>query len=297
MDIRLFIGAHRTASDHIASVLTQNRDVLIAEDILLISRTRTVRRAFKAAYGAIMQGKPKEDARKELFKSLSQDQNVNRVLLLDTTMIGAITRPYGKEMFYPRVSDFIRQLQTIFDTGTIKLYAATRNPATFIPSCYAETMLRKVFMSYEDFIKDVNLQSLKWSHVLHRLQGSQPNLSVTTWSFEDYPYIWRDVAQAFAGIQSSQDLIGNSERTNVGITLRGAQLMYRYVQEHPLKDAIDFQKVRQAFLEKFPSSPNEITAPNWPPELVAALTNNYEDDWYYIERMENMLTIRRQKFF
>jgi hypothetical protein len=48
--------------------------------------------------------------------------------------------------------------------------------------------------------------------------------------------------------------------------------------------------------EKISSSPNEIVGPDWPPDLVQKLVNNYEDNWYHIKRMEGVETVQPRQF-
>ncbi len=128
------------------------------------------------------------------------------------------------------------------------------------------------------------------------MQGKQNDIPLTVWRFEDYPYIWRDVAHAFSGIRNSQELRGDSTRINASLTLNGAQLLNKYIEEKPPRTREDFENTTATFLKKFSSSPNEIVGPDWPPDLVQNLINNYEDDWYYIERMEGIKTVQPRQF-
>lgn len=292
MDIRIFVGAHKTASQHLSSVLETNAEQLEADDTIFFLRSYRALRYINRALKAINAGGDKADITGQMLHSFSEGRDMKRLLIINPNIVGAATKPFGKELFYPRTSGLIRQLQTLFEGHTLNLYAGIRNPATFLPSCYAESMLSASFTDYLNYLEKVNLQSLRWSPFLHRLQGKQSDIPLTVWRFEDYPYIWRDVAQTFSGLPNGQDLVGNSERVNSSLTLHGAQLLNRYVEEHPPRTKEDFENTKLAFLERFPSSATEITGPEWPSEIVQSLTHNYEDDWYYIERMDGIQTIQ-----
>jgi hypothetical protein len=296
MDIRIYVGAHKTASQHLSSILVANTELLDAEETVFYSRSFRALKFLNRALKAINSGGDKEDITGEMLHSFSEGRDMKRLLIINPDIVGAVTKPFGKELFYPRTSGLIRQIQTLFEGHSLNLYAGVRNPATFLPSCYAETMLSASFTDYQSYLEKVNLLNLKWSPFLHRLQGKQSDIPLTVWRFEDYPYIWRDIAQAFTGLPNGQNLTGNSERVNSSITLRGAQLLNRYTQEHPPRTKQDFENTKLAFMERFPSSPNEIVAPKWPPETVQNLTHNYEDDWYYIERMEGINIIQPREF-
>jgi len=296
MEIRIYVGPHKTASQHLAEVLGNNIELMEAVDTLYYSRPRNALRHINTALKAIAGGGDKTDAIGQMIHSLTRGRDTKRLLLINPNIVGSVTHPFGKELFYPRTSGLIHQLQTLFEGHRLQVFTATRNPATFLPSCYAASLMGASFANYADFLGDVKLQGLKWSPFLHRLQGKQSDIPVTVWRFEDYPYIWRDVAQAFSAIENSQDLQGSSERNKFGLTLRGAQLMLRYLEDNPPRTREDFENIKSAFLDRFPSSPNEIAAPDWPPETVKMLSEHYLEDWAYIEQMDGIRTLHPREF-
>ncbi len=296
MDIRVYVGPHRTASKHLASVLYNNAELLDQVGTVFHSSPRNTLRHINNAIKAIANGGDELDIRDQLMHALTYGRDIKRLLLVNPNVVGNVARPFGKELFYPRTSGLIHQLQRLFDGHQLQFFSSTRNPATFLPSCYAQSLLAASFTSYNDYLADVNLNNLKWSPFLQRLQGKQNDIRLTVWRFEDYPYIWRDVAQAFSGIQNSQELRGDSTRINASLTLNGAQLLNKYVAERPPRTREDFESTTATFLKKFPSSPNEIVRPDWPSDLIQKLIDNYEDDWYYIERMEGVKTVQPRQF-
>lgn len=291
MEVSLFIGAHRTASTHLATMLEDNSQLLLDQGIGYIT-PKIAMQAISQAQKALTGGAELETVQDDLLAALTQGRSLERVVVISPGTFGAVTRPFGKALFYPRTSGLIKQIQTVFQNIPTQLFLSVRNPATFIPSCYAESILNASFSTFEDFITEVNLSNLKWSSFIHRAQGKNADIPLTVWRYEDYPYMWRDIAQSITGIQNGQDFVGTTQRISTSLSLRGAQLFYRYIEEHPPRSKGDFAKTKIVFQEKFPSSPNEIIGPNWPPEMVQTLTNNYEDDWYYIERMDGVETIQ-----
>jgi hypothetical protein len=296
MEIRVYVGPHKTASKHLASVLYNNAELLDMENTVFHSSPRNTLRHINSALKAIATGGDKADITDQMMHALTYGRDVKRLLLVNPNIVGNVVHPFGKELFYPRTTGLIHQLQSLFDRHSLQFFASTRNPATFLPSCYAQSLLAATFSSYNDFLAEVNVTSLKWSPFLQRLQGKQNDIPLTVWRFEDYPYIWRDVAQIFSGIRNSQVLRGNSTRINSSLTLKGAHLLNKYIEENPPRTREDFENTKQTFLKKFPSSSTEIAGPEWPPELVQELIHNYEDDWYYIERMDGVETIQPRRF-
>lgn len=295
MDFRLHIGAHRTATQHLRSVLLGNRDLLENQGICLLE-PKFAERTFAAAGKQMKAGESVSAINAQLLSSLTQDRDYRTMLMIDPNISGTLMRPFGKEYFYPRIATTIARIVAALDRVPLRLFVGLRNPATFVPSCYSAGIRNKPDLSFGKFVSEANLQGLRWSDFLHRAQMKKSDLGITVWRVEDYPYIWRDVAQAFTGIENREALVGNNEPVNTGLSLRGAILMHQFLQENPGKTRANFERVNTAFDQKFPSTHGHNDDLHWPEELTQAMTNNYEDDWYYIERMDNVETLRLQNY-
>lgn len=290
MEFRLHIGVHRTATQHLRGILDANSDLLKEQGVFV----PTAEHAEKAFARAVRQMKAKEDVKtinSELLSTLTNDTKFKRVLMVDPNISGTLMRPIGKEFFYPRIGTTISRIATALDNIPMRLSVCIRNPASFIPSCYCTGIRSKPEVSFEQFVSEANLQGLRWSDFLHRAQMKKSDLGMTIWKFEDYPFIWRDVVQALTGIENREDLVGETLPTNEGLSLRGAILLHEYINAHPVKTKAEFQKIRQAFDQKFPSSQGHEHHLHWPKDLTEGMSENYEDDLYYIDRMENVETI------
>lgn len=290
MDLRLHIGVHRTATQHVRKMLALNADLLAEHGVCVPSPEH----AEKAFARALRQIKANEDIGKinaDLLSSLTQDKAFNRIVMIDPNVSGTLMRPIGKEFFYPRIGTTITRIVTALEGLPTRLFVSIRNPATFIPSCYSADIRTKPDVQFDTFVSEANLQGLRWSDFLHRAQMKKGDLPMTVWRYEDYPFIWRDVVQALTGVDNREDLIGTTEPVNTGLSLRGAILMHTYLKEKQISTRQDFDTVRKAFDQKFPSSLGYNHELHWPEELTEGMSENYEDDWYYIERMDNVETI------
>ncbi|MCP5088015.1 MAG: hypothetical protein GY952_14575 [Rhodobacteraceae bacterium] len=295
MDIRLHIGAHRSATKHLRRMLEVNRDLLEDQGICLPEEEFAVQ-VFTKAVKAVRKGGKVDDINAELLFNLTGDREYRRIVLIDANISGSLLRPVGKEYFYPRIGNTIAQIYETLDGLPMRLFISLRNPATFIPSCYAEGIRHSNQITFEKFIEKTNLHNLRWSDFLHRAQTKKYDVAITAWRFEDYPHIWREVAQAITGIENKEALEGTIAPVNSGMSLRGAILMQKYLAEHSGKKIGDFDRVSRAFEQKFPSVEGETYNPTWPEDLTIGMTENYEDDWYYIERMEKVETIQPRMY-
>jgi hypothetical protein len=295
LDIRVYVGAHKTASKHLINTLINNNAELIEEGLIFLDRPGWAMRQITRAFKSINNGADKADVTNEMLHTLTNGSDTKRLLSVYPDLIGGILRPFGNELLYPLAKKPIEKLRNVFEHHELRLYMSVRSPATFLPSCYAGNALNASLIPYADYIKDVNLPNLKWSSLIHRIHDEQNSVPLTVWRYEDYPYIWRDVAQAFAGLSNGQDLLGDTKRINHSLTLSGAQLLNEYIKKYGIENGKNFDSIKKIYLERFPSSPNEIIGPNWSPETVNALTNNYDDDWYYIERIDDVIVIQARQ--
>ncbi|PCH95178.1 MAG: hypothetical protein COB84_06605 [Rhodobacteraceae bacterium] len=295
MDIRIFVGAHQTTSHSMTHILQQNAELLGQQGISYCSDAPLAVRQINATLKSITDGHDPQKAAQSLVQQLSGDQNSKRLLIVNPDIIGAATKPFDTELFYPQVDKLIQQLRNAFIGFDLKIFAATNNPASFIPASYSKSLMSAIFDPFQEYIDGADIQGYRWSSFIQRIQHDDRN-HLTVWRTEDYNYIWRDVLQAFTGIANGQDFIGTSQHENTGLSLEGAQLMQRYILENPPRTKQGFDKTKTVFLERFPNSADALTGTDWSADLVQELTDLYADDWYYIERMNNVTTIQPRNF-
>lgn len=271
-------------------MLALNSDLLAAHGVCV----PTPEHAEKAFAHGVRQLKANEDVDKinaDLLSSLTQDKEYRRIVMVDSNVSGTLMRPIGKEFFYPRIGTNISRIVTAIEGLPVRIFVSIRNPATFIPSCYSKGIRSKPEVSFQSFVFEANLPGLRWSYFLHRAQLKKGDLPITVWPYQNYPFNWRDVVQALTGTENREVLVGHTAPVNTGLSLRGAILMHTYLYEKQIKTREEFETVRTAFDQKFPSSLGHNHELHWPVELTTGMNENYEDDWYYIERMENVETI------
>lgn len=293
MELRILFGAHQTAQEQLRAHLEQNRD-LLAEEGIIMPPAETAEVAMNQGIRALRNGNADEKTAETLLSQLSEGQECKHILVIRPAISGSWVRPTKEGIFYPRGSSTTAQLARLVGVENVKLYFATRNPASFLPACYNLILQSKPEQTFQDYAYQSEPTDLRWSEYLHRVQGKESELPVTVWSYEDFPYIWRSVAQAFSGISNKEDLVAADGQAHPEMSLKGALLMHAYLENHPTGDEALLRKLAQKFEQKFPEKAGEHVADVWPAEVVTALSEAYDDDNYYIDRMENIRTIRRQ---
>lgn len=295
MDIRIFIGAHRVAGLHIEQIIAKNAELLAEQGILVADHAAQLSALKNATIGLDSDKDPKSVFTKYI-KDLTKGADFNTLVVLDRLRCGSVTKPVRKNLIYPQARYTVGRFAKFLPINSYRLFMGIRAPSTFMTSCYSESLTNAKVESFEEFVADTDLRNCRWSETLERVvrsfdEADTQDPRLITWRFEDYPRMWRDVVGALTGIKNPQDLVGDALPVNKGLSLYGCQLMYKYLQEHSPKKAGDFKKIRDAFLEKFSDQEDMAPDPIAAPDIVEALDYAYDDDWYYIERMENVAAL------
>jgi hypothetical protein len=287
MEIYVYVGGHRVNSNHLYTVLVENDAYLKDEDIAYSKATRRTFQLISSAIIAIKKGQDKELILENLFEKLTLQGNPKRLLITDNRLMGSKSRPFNGSL-----RSFYNQLKMLFEGHSLRLFVETRNPATFITSAYSEAILTSIDKNFENYLEDSKLNEFRWSGLIERLQGrGADKIPVTAWRMEDYPRTWRDIIGAFTGVSNNQEFISPQNIDDAGLNFAGAQLLYKYTKEYPDEPDEFINNAKEVFLSKFPNVPNEVANSSMPHEEIQALTDNYNDDWYYIDRMDNVETI------
>jgi hypothetical protein len=168
-----------------------------------------------------------------------------------------------------------------------------RNPATFVPSAYGQALIGGAVLPFSDFIASTNIKAMRWSNTLDRILPQVGDQALHVWRVEDYEHIWRDLIGAMTGISDTSQLTQNPQPLNMGLSLTGATMLYKYLQANQHRDKEEHQKFIEELRSNYPSSDEPDDNPNWPLDLIEDLTYRYEDDWYFIRRMEEISVIAR----
>ncbi|MFK5997757.1 MAG: hypothetical protein QM492_06580 [Rhodobacterales bacterium] len=296
MEIRLYIGGHQTTTEHFTAALQQNKTTLETENIVFFPSTDDIYPAIFRASKAIQQGGNAEITTADLIERFTGVRQPEILVIVDNRIIGQEHRPFEKELFFPRPGGFIKQIQNIAQGQEVQLFIETRNIADFLPAIYADQVFSNIPGSFADFLAKTNPEELLWSNFINRAQGRGTLMPATVWQYEDYAYIWRDVMGAVSGYSKYQDLAAPAQKPALDTKLQTALLFYKYIQKYPVKSPAEFETLKNLFLEQNFGAAKPVTPPEWTQQRIQELTYSYEDDWYYIERMDEVLAIQQRVY-
>ncbi len=296
MDIKIYIGGHQATTAHFLEALESNKSALAAENTAFVPPNYDMYPSIFIASKAIRKRGDPAQIQQEFLQQFNIPENTETLIFIDNRIVGSNHRAFEKELFSPRPTSFIKQIQTIFENSHFRLFIETRDIATYLPYCYYNRIFDNIPSTLEEFMATVNMDNMRWSSFIDRAQGRGTAIPITTWRYEDYPYIWRDIIGAISGVSKYQDLTGFSEQLDLDVNLQVALLFYKYTQKYPAQSEDEFQTLKKLFLEHNLNTSYEFKNPVWTPDHIQALTHSYEDDWYYIERMEEVEIIQPRNF-
>lgn len=304
IELNVFLGAHRTGAEHLRKLVSANASLLDQQKIHF-PKPENQEDAIKVAMKALDTGKDPVEVRSAFLAALCESKrDVRRVVMINQDLCGTVTRPSGGALLYPRLRTATQRLRAIMHNQRFRLFLALRDPASFFPSCYSEALMRRYDATFEEFMAGTDLDALRWSDCIDRLNKSLFNekaqkyhAGIFTWRLEDYPKIWRNVFYALSGVPNPMDIKGTSAPINKGLSLYGCRKMYEFLQSHQMPNKGAFEKVAKEFLARIPSDGPQDKDPFWTDELKGELSYRYEDDWYFVERQENTRALSFERLY
>jgi hypothetical protein len=285
MQIVFHIGAHCTDDGQILTCLLRNKGMLSEEGIIVPhpGRFRPILRETLTA----LQGEPASpEAQEVLLDSILTEDHVERVILSNDTFICGVQRVLDRETLYPDIADKVQRLFNLFPDKQVEFCMAIRNPATFLPACFAKIGAP----DFEAFIAHVDPMDLRWSDVVTRVREALPHVPLKIWSNEDTPFIWHELIREISDFDDIKRFRGLDDYISSIMTEEGVERMADYLKGHPPANEIQRRRILSAFLDKFEITEEvpDLNSARWTADYVSALTDLYEEDLFAIERMQGV---------
>src|SRR3954451_9411374 len=166
----LHVGAHKTATTYIQSMLAANVSALHANGIgylpLAEFRRLVTFKLMKLDTG-FFHLKDKVDR----FFSHGRSDRINGLLLSDENIIGVCPNFVETGKLYQQAPARLRQLRKLLGGNEIHMFFAIRAYDTFIPSAYGEALRnQRKFVPFEDFWDRVDLEQCRWPVIFNRMR-------------------------------------------------------------------------------------------------------------------------------
>ncbi|OUS22146.1 hypothetical protein A9Q95_03715 [Rhodobacterales bacterium 59_46_T64] len=289
MQLVIHAGAHCTDGNRLVKCLIRNRDTLASVGSVA-PKPSLYRKLLREASAAVPMGRASADARDILLDAILDDEVANRVILSNENFFGVPTMAVSGGHFYPHAVRKLARLQELFASDDVELFLAICNPATFLPAAFE----RSKNTDFNDFLEGSDPRVLFWSDLIGDIREALPNIPVTVWCNEDTPLIWSQVIRDIAGLAPSQRIKGGYEILASIMSKEGLLRFRAYLKDHPDMSEIQIRRVISAFLDKFAKEDaieEVVDLPGFDADLIAQLTEQYEDDLFAIQRIPGVEVI------
>ena len=283
MQIAYHIGANCTDNDRLLKSLLKNVDTFTQQGIKVPGPGK-YRRLLRETIQNLGDNDPAPDTSDILIDAILDEEVTNRLVLSHSEFICVHRRIFENAQFYGLLEMKLGGLRKLFPGEELELHIALRDPATFVPEAFLQTK----GTSLAEFLNGMEPRDIRWSDVIARIQSVVPGVPLTVWCNEDTPLIWAQLIRELSGVDPLTKITGGYDLLSTIMSADGMKRFLSYLKSHPPQSEIQKRRIIAAFLDKYALEDEieeEIDLPGWTEDLMAELTENYEDDVFQIARM------------
>ncbi|WP_299750537.1 hypothetical protein [uncultured Tateyamaria sp.] len=289
MQIVLHAGAHFTEEDRLMRCLLRNKEDFSKRGVAVPGPGK-YRPLLKDTIAALQDAPPAPDARDVLMDLILDEENADRMILSHMFLFGAPRGCVRDGTIYRSAPERMAQLSALFAHDEVELFLAIRNPATFLPALFDNAPQKDM----NAFLRGADPYSIRWSDTLSAIRTAAPDVTITTWCFEDMPMLWAQIVRELAGLEHGEKIIGGFDLLADIMSKEGMQRFRAYLKSHPTMTEMQKRRVIAAFLDKFAIEDQieeELNAPGWTDETVETMTEIYEEDMERVARIPGVTVI------
>jgi len=289
MQIVLHAGAHFTEEDRLMRCLLRNKEDFSKRGIAVPGPGK-YRPLLKDTVAALQDAPPAPDARDVLIDLILDEENADRMILSHMFLFGAPRACVRDGKIYRSAPERVAQLSALFAHDEVELFLAMRNPATFLPALFDNAPQKDM----NAFLRGADPFGIRWSDTLSSIRMAAPDVTITTWCFEDMPMLWAQIVRELAGLEHGEKIVGGFDLLSDIMSKEGMKRFRAYLKSHPTMTEMQKRRVIAAFLDKFAIEEEieeELNAPGWTDETVETMTDLYEEDMERVARIPGVTFI------
>ncbi len=185
--IRLYLGAHKTATTHLQGILMANRAKLSADSVQL-SSPQDVRKEwlplyFQAVRAFGEKGKIPPRLSGPLRAAMPEACDW---ILTEENIIGVPIELLSQPGIYPNAARRLETLRALFPEREITLHFSLRSYDSFWRSMYSEIVRNRGFLPWDEFYKPAAFAARSWRDTVKAFASVLPEAAITLWRFEDF---------------------------------------------------------------------------------------------------------------
>jgi len=219
MTIKLYIGAHKTATTHIQSILEHSHKDFKKHNIKL-STPAELRKSWLGNFLNLCH-------KKEIIhiENLKQELPTSGIWILsDENFSGT---PYDFKVqkgMYPNVGQRLKCLKELFPNAKIELYFSIRSYETFYRS---EVVRNRGYIPFEEYYNEEQFKHNSWLDVIEMFTSVIPEKNITLWRYEDIKILMPTLINNMTGLHNAKELIQNypTKRTRESLSQKTLEIL------------------------------------------------------------------------
>ncbi len=286
MQIVYHIGANCTDQDRLLKSVLKNSESF-ADQGVKVPGPGKYRSLIRETIQGLDGKPPAADAREILLDAILDDQHCHRLVMSHSQFICIHRRIFEDGIFYALAKPKLQGLADLFPDDDIEIFLGLRNPATFIPTIFAESKKD----DFGAFMNGLDPMEVRWSDLVTRIRTLLPRARLVVWCNEDTPLIWAQLIRELAAVDPLTKITGGFDLLNAIISPEGMRGFVTYLKANPPQTERQKRRIIAAFLQKYAVSEeveDEIDLPGWTDETVAQMTAIYDEDVEFIEKIQGV---------
>jgi hypothetical protein len=270
--IVILAGAHKTASSHLQHSLIGAQDSLRDHGVAVIG-PKAMRQDLTPFSQLLRDGMTPEivTAGANGFLEHYAGQ-ADTVVLMDENILGGTDRKMlmRKSRLYPWAPRRVSRLLQLFEGHRVEFAMAVRNPATFLPSCWSESLHHGRYATFREFLQDFDPSKGIWSGLIDRIQAVAPEARLTLWRYEDYEALNTALYASLLKPDVANLITPDPTIRRPGLSALAAE----WFQAQPNRDKETVQEARK----RFPKTGPDTAYIPWNEEERVTITRAYDRD-------------------
>ena len=202
INIKLYLGAHKTATTHLQGIFLANREKLLEKNIKL-SAPRDVRKSWLPSFFKFC-NKNDKNALADI-QSLAPGKGT---WILTEENIAGTSNDFTKlPGMYPKIEDRLSCIKKAFEGSDIELFFSIRSYDSFYRSAYSEVVRNRGYIPFSEFYDEERFKNNSWVEMVRMFANVLPQEKITLWCFEDFRDLVPDLVAGITGSDNAEELI------------------------------------------------------------------------------------------
>ena len=246
MTIKLYIGAHKTATTHIQGILEANKELLMKQNIT-VSTPDTLRPKWIQLFMDYCH--QNKASNKEELLALSPKNGT--WIFSEENFIGNSYELSQTSTLYPNILMRLNCFVELFPKAKIELYFSIRSYETFYRSTYLEVVRNRGYLPFNEYYKEALFKSKNWVNVIEMFSQVIPQENITLWCYEDISNLMTEIINQMTELNNAKALIENYpiKKTRESISKKTIEVLDSLSSAMSQKES---QKIVEVINNKYP---------------------------------------------